>query len=243
MSPSSGSDLAHFYHVACGNRRTTTVWRPAAEDHFRLLAAAGFTGEVRVGLVGSWNYAMVFRQWLADAWPSAEICATQEYGNEQVTLERLRQYACAHPESLISYAHPKGSYHATERQDNWRKAMEAACTTEWRQRVEDLRDHDAVGLHWLAERRFFGGNFWWATARYLSTLPSPRGDRHDAEAWIGLGNPHVLALSTDLPQYPGDDPRPDPANIPFTPQQMPKGTPGVTQKLLLTLSPPWPPSG
>lgn len=195
------------------------MWRVPVEEHFALLAAAGFTGEVHVGLVGDGYNRGVFRAELAAVCPSATICAEYEYGHEQVTLACVRQYATDHPDALIYYAHPKGAFHPADWQHAWRRAMEVACTTEWRNRIEDLRDHDAVGLHWLAERKIFGGNFWWATARYLNTLPpvggiEPEQDRYSAEGWIGLADPHVRALSTDQPEYPTserDDPLPETA--------------------------------
>jgi hypothetical protein len=49
----------------------------------------------------------------------------------------------------------------------------------------------------------FGGNFWWANANYLRTLPPLRyKDRFDAETWIGLGNPLVHDLLPGWPSIP-----------------------------------------
>lgn len=66
-------------------------------------------------------------------------------------------------------------------------------------------DYDLAGVNWHPPAHF-SGNIWWAKSRYIRTLPlfplphlvnfqkniKPAcSNRHDAEMWVGLGNPIV----------------------------------------------------
>jgi hypothetical protein len=48
----------------------------------------------------------------------------------------------------------------------------------------------------------FAGNFWWARAKYLATLPEPETEnRRQAEGWVGLGGPKVYDLRPGWPDW------------------------------------------
>lgn len=202
----------HFYHIFCGNKQSVSAWEAPVSDHFRRLREARFTGTVCVTLVGEWSYRASVKQWLKENCPAVEVYAETEYGHEQFTLSKIRRYSDLVPFTTpVYYAHPKGSYHPSPFQDNWRRGMEGMLTDDWDLRVDELRTYDAVGLHWLTPQQFegegvtspfFGGNFWWATAGYLAGLPEPSTEtRHHAEAWIGQGSPKVLDLCPGWPTY------------------------------------------
>ena len=118
------------------------------------------------------------------------------------TLAHLRHWLPGHEEWKVMYHHIKGVTRPNDPPyDNWRKTMEKAVVTNWRTCVSDLDNGvDACGCYWLLPEEcpekihdfpFFGGTFWWATAKYLLTLPplplATWANRYKAENWIGQG--------------------------------------------------------
>lgn len=202
-------DLSHFYHVWCEGQ-----WRDPVAEHMAALEDSGFDGEFVVGLVGG---------------PVSRADALLEIGSlrhidrvihadggwEQETLREVRLHADEHGGAVL-YAHTKGAANANEFQSEWRRSMTYHVLTNWRANVDSLASgYDLVGCHWLTREEFpgivadtplpmIGGNFWMATCQYLRTLPPLLHEtRHDAEAWVGLGDPNVLDL---FPGWPGTQP-------------------------------------
>lgn len=136
---------------------------------------------------------------------------------EEVTLNKLRECSIDNPGAKVLYTHTKGAYTVHLINEVWRVTMATRLITPWHVRLADLEEVDAVGLHWLtpgmtdqsgtrvAKHSFFGGNFWWARADYLATLPLlptlTAATRYRAEHWIGRGKPKVKDLSPGWPAY------------------------------------------
>ncbi len=184
------------------------------QEHFTALREARFDGEVHVGLVGGLRERQDVRRWLSLRYPEYELEAEADEGFEMVTLNVMHQWAkAADPRTAVLYCHSKGAFQATRGNCLWRRAMTARLVSEWQERVNDLHSHDAVGMHWLTNAEnpdkifqpgIFGGNFWWATAGYIASLPplDPQGtSRYAAEGWVGLNDPDVKALSSCWPDY------------------------------------------
>jgi hypothetical protein len=116
---------------------------------------------------------------------------------------------------LVFYHHIKGATRVEPFWRTWRKCMEGACVWDWKRCVHDLMNGaESVGAHWIIPEvwgpsqmkgtttPYWGGNFWWARASFLATLPTPQtnaraGVREDfylAEKWIGTGprRPRVI---------------------------------------------------
>jgi len=118
------------------------------------------------------------------------------------------------------YAHTKGVSTLSEDKARWRLKMESVVFDQHEKCLEVLKTHDVCGMEWgsgpVGHRPHYSGNFWWANAGYLRTLPAPtslqfgrpgcfvgppalavgsgnRG-RVEAELWIG-DNPTVRAFS------------------------------------------------
>lgn len=200
--------VAHFYHVYC----KTDDWRDPLAEHLAALDDAGFDGPFYVGIVGPWwrrREVTDELRWIRQ--PRVTCCADEGY--EQVTLRRVHDYA-KDANGAVLYAHTKGAHDPSTVNEAWRRSMTWDLVRGWREAVAALEDgYDAVGGHWLTPEEFpghvdhaplpcFGGNFWLATCEYLRRLP-PVGEscRHDAEGWIGRGDPRVLDLH---PGWPGD---------------------------------------
>lgn len=207
-------NVAHFYHVYSGEG---DLWRDPVAEHMGALEDAKFDGYFGVGIVGSpesWDHVRYQLNHLRR--PDEESCV--ERGWEQHTVSMLRAYAQEN-DGAVMYAHTKGAANARVFQDQWRQSMTQHVIKGWRNCRDALASghFDAVGCHWLTAEEFphvkvetdypmFGGNFWMATCEYIRTLPPvPMERRHEAESWIGLGNPRVLDL---LPGWPGAVPFP-----------------------------------
>lgn len=133
------------------------------------------------------------------------------------TVCRLRDWLPDHRDWLVCFWHTKGVTHANDAlNQTWRRCMERHVISNWDRCVKDLeRGFDSVGAHWLTRERFgpqvvtpfWGGMFFWATARFLLTLPgipekpSCRDDWFKAEGWIGMGQqrPKVIDYAPHWP--------------------------------------------
>jgi hypothetical protein len=198
----------HFYHI--GANSDWLLLEHILTEHFDLLDRTGFAGDYFFGIVGPEENRAQVKSWLDER---GTVIAEADEGFEQVTLRELRRccrelYSDDEP---ILYTHTKGAWNTTMMAAAWRQAMDTQLIEQWPLRLEQLQQVDAIGLHWLTQEEnpsapisspFFGGNFWWANAGYLATLPEPSTEsRHHAEGWLGLNNPRVLNLKPGWPVY------------------------------------------
>ena len=112
----------------------------------------------------------------------------------------------------VFYIHTKGVTRQKKSIYLWRIYMEYFNITMWLHCVDALFHADAVGVNrriYQKTRVHFSGNFWWARASYLKTLPqlSVEGygrevNRWDGEFWIGDGNPNVVTLWQSRVHHP-----------------------------------------
>ena len=118
------------------------------------------------------------------------------------TLAFLRRWLPDHSDWYVLYHHIKGVTHPGERSyETWRRRMERYVVWGWRNCISELnRGTESCGAHWLTPERFpllvhqtpfWGGTFWWATAKFLLSLPplppARYENRYAAEKWIGTG--------------------------------------------------------
>jgi GR25 family glycosyltransferase involved in LPS biosynthesis len=119
-------------------------------------------------------------------------------GGEAPTLDLLRIFAAFHDGARILYLHTKGASYALPSRHvaDWRRLMLHFLVERHAETLTALGAHDVVGCNLLDRpQRHFSGNFWWANARYLKTLPPvPTIDRHKAEWWV-MGGDGVRAVS------------------------------------------------
>jgi len=189
--------LKHFYHLYADGH-----WLKAASTHFEAADQAGLLQACAtyVGIVGKERDPAI--AWLGDR---ATIIAEADTGWEQVTLTAMLTVIQAG--DLVCYAHTKGAGYPSDLATAWRYSMTYDVICRWRERVQDLQQHQASGPFWLKSdmpehrdhRHFFAGNFWWARADYLLTLDPPlQQTRYQAEGWIGFGDPIVACCRPGL---------------------------------------------
>lgn len=135
--------------------------------------------------------------------------------NELRTLRVLEKWLPGHEDWLVLWLHSKGATHkiGDKHSDAWRDCSMIHLVRRWRDCVADLRVHDSVGVHWMTGdetppgQSIWGGNMFWATGKFLMTLPSlmerdriklsgidSLDSRYEAEVWVGNGPklPRVL---------------------------------------------------
>ena len=122
------------------------------------------------------------------------------------------EFAKLHLDHYILYFHSKGATHTDleylKFTGRWRNCMMYHLVQNWRKCVEDMDSgFESVGCHWMTNMSppsdkdsIWGGNFFWATAEFLSTLPDMLDrdlikqhgvyaaiSRYEGERWIGSG--------------------------------------------------------
>jgi hypothetical protein len=188
--------LNHFYHIYADGQ-----WQTPLEEHIEALTESGLMGELtgfHIGLVGSpANRVEVLRR-LDELNVRYAIAAEADSGWEQVTMNRLQQYAKDRPHGWVLYAHTKGSANLSPLNSNWRRSMTYYNIIRWRD-IDFDDDVDTIGCHWCQDA-FWGGTYWWAKAEYLASLDPPSMDsRFHAEIWIGTGKPKTHDLNPGWP--------------------------------------------
>ena len=121
------------------------------------------------------------------------------------TLIHLQNYCANNPNASVLYYHAKGTSRAYDLNiESWRECLEYFNIELWRKSVEEFKydRHDVCGALYVTRFAFldkvltnyYSGNFWWASAKYVNTLPNlglliqtTNMDRDVAERWIGYG--------------------------------------------------------
>ena len=92
----------------------------------------------------------------------------------------------------VLYVHTKGVSRPAEEPlwTRWRRLMMREVVGRWRENVDALHNHDAVGVNWWTSpgNHHFSGNFWLASAAWLRKLPpfaATYQNRFSCEVWIG----------------------------------------------------------
>lgn len=118
---------------------------------------------------------------------------------ERPTLNALHKFCGGqlNPTQVL-YLHTKGvTQGGNLNVSDWSNYMEYFAIDRWQDCVTALQTHDVCGVNWIESTdphvpNHFSGNFWWATARYVSSLPRYIGLGYwDPEFWIGQNGPKV----------------------------------------------------
>lgn len=149
--------------------------------------------------------------------------------NENSTIQLVEKVSKKYPEAYVFYFHAKGATRAAGSDwsihaNRWRGCMMHHLVQNWRDCVASLDSGiESVGCHWLQPPQtprgqyIWAGNFWWARASFLRTLP-PLADRerialsglkalesrYEAEVWIGNGPRRPVYLDKHPCWHPVD---------------------------------------
>lgn len=201
--------IAIFYHCAftIGGKRLPAAegivngQMKALQDSGLLDAASNFF----IGVNGEYGTVPVTLPEKANVIYNGSKCRT-----ELRTLRILEKWLPGHEDWLVFWFHSKGVTHkiGDTHSDAWQNCMMHHLIKNWKNCVVDLEMgySDSVGCHWMTGdetppgQSIWAGNFWWATGKFLRTLPSVMerarikefglddvDSRYESEVWIGNG--------------------------------------------------------
>lgn len=120
---------------------------------------------------------------------------------EYPTLKMLQKECKDNPEMLVYYLHTKwASTPFSDNSKKWRGDMLKCVVNKCKLCIDKLSKYDTVWTKILLEcdnyPRHYSGNFWWARASYINTLPPIELREHEsrfyAEFWLLWENKNVL---------------------------------------------------
>jgi hypothetical protein len=169
----------------------TNHWYDLAAEQLFTLSRAGFPGKIRLHLGGSSEWAAREVQALAGACGlQLEVAWDRRGRDEYPAVSALKAFCDQTPgDHKVLYFHGKNITLKGVCGTKWRWAMTQAVIVNWRNRLDDLRTHDVCGFCLKDDpsyRWIFAGNFWWATSRWIRSLPTPLPDqdRFHYEQWL-----------------------------------------------------------
>ena len=207
--------IAVYYHCFA-----VDGWEEVLGEFCEALHLSGLDREMHEGLkIGVvtpdddvWNLVADFvedRVPLDMAWRAKE--GWEQHTLKQLWMDMVNPDHVLYGIDAVLYCHTKGITDRRPFQDTWRRSMTIGVVERWRACVEKIeRGYDTVGCHWLTPQSyrqivsspFYGGNFWWAKADYIRKLPEPTtGTRHEAEAWLGRGDPNAFDVRPGFPMW------------------------------------------
>ena len=201
--------IVHYYHAyLTGNYQQIIAYH--LDKLLDSELAQNLDQPLKLGLVGPAAARQQIATYCSERIPT-KVVAEADKGWEQVTLNVLHADATnLAPTDSVLYAHTKG-VSSTQSCDQWRENITRGVVTNWRECVNKLCEHEAVGCYWLPETvgPFFAGNFWWAKASLLQRMTAPNnGERMWAEYWMNTAHPDVydIAVGWPLAFYDGQPP-------------------------------------
>lgn len=193
----------HFYHIYCGvdYAGREGSWIPAVDLHLNAIKEYGLVDHMstmHVGLVGDDHHRIHAQQFIKDHGINFTVVSESVSGFEQVTQNQLYKFAQTNNGHVL-YAHTKGSFNFNDMNNNWQKSMTYLNVVKWRECVDQLKNHDAVGAYWYdfsndaarmgphTGQKWFAGTFWWANLNRIRDIGHGPTEytRWDAEVWIG----------------------------------------------------------
>lgn len=215
--------IAIFYHVyQCGD------WQTIHTDQIYKLQQSGVYDAADLVHIGGLNPDIILPFYLTKAkYNYSETVVTAELNTLRdlhIFAKENPDYKCLflHDKGVTWSApslqnqilgedgYPNMTYaEIYENKTAWRNYLEFFVVENWRKCVSLLDEYDCVGTEWHEkafltvkelDSSFYSGNFWWANAKYISTLDLDyiensdfhlygMNNRHSCELWIGTKNP------------------------------------------------------
>jgi hypothetical protein len=211
-------NLYHFYHVYADGR-----WQEPLQEHFDTLIRFGLINNLKsfnVGIVGNIDNRNIVKDFIRNYNLNINFCNETDDGWEQETLDSL-YYHSKENDGLVLYTHTKTAVNYNDLHVRWRKSMEYYNVVRWSDCVNFLNNgHSGVGCYYIpipskldeSMDGYYAGTFWWTHCKYIRNFPKvARGNRYDAEGWIGFLKPSVEKNNEPFNQYdwtpthPGDE--------------------------------------
>jgi hypothetical protein len=188
-----------FYHIYC-NEHTFDVLK----DQINKIIWSGLyqrCSNIYCFLAGQEKYIHICKDYIKECGNkfTIEDIGINDTSYERFTLLKIKNYL--QPNTKFLYLHTKGITQINNSNvENWRYLMEYFLIGKWRDCIQELKNHDIVGINkynpengWPIEH--YSGNFWWATSDYFNKLPDEIGKEYnDPEYYIFLKDPKSKTL-------------------------------------------------
>jgi hypothetical protein len=199
------SPVAVFSHNYLRNH-----WKDVVNEQLELLFTSGLYSRADKILYGVFSdtdesyYEFTKMVEHVDVDVKIEIVRYEKNVFEYPTLIHLQTYCQIVPNAVVLYYHSKSTSRPSEdiNLHSWRRCLEYFNIELWKKSVKNLitDTHDVCGALYVEYfaflnyvfKNYYSGNFWWASAKYINTLPnlslivsSPEINRTEAEMWIG----------------------------------------------------------
>ena len=201
--------IHHFYHIYADG-----LWQEPVVEHLDALIKFKLYDNLiifGIGIVGSLENRNIVKNFLNSYNLNKIVYYNEtEFGWEQETQDSLYNY-CKNNDGLILYTHTKTAGNYNDLHVRWRKTMEYYNVVRWNDCINFLNNgYSSVGCYYLpipdkldpSMDGFYAGTFWWTHCKYIANFPKvARGNRYDAEGWIGFLKPIVEKNNEQFNKY------------------------------------------
>ena len=185
-----------FYHIYC-NEYTL----PIVIDQITKIVFSGlyeYVDLIYCFLAGEQDYINKIHMYILNQGKKIKIAdiGINDTSYERFTLLQIPKYIDDSDKFL--YIHSKGiTKHSSLPVYTWRNIMEYYLISKYKDCIEKLETHDAVGIMWEDKPwPHFSGNFWWSNGKYFLSLPNyiNTDDYYATEAYIGSKHPNAFSF-------------------------------------------------
>lgn len=195
-----------FYHFFS---KPGSDWTWALDQQLQILKLSGLsdTATINMCITGEIDLAYIARRY-----PFVNVIDVRSVDEPNIfegqTLRFIHQSELPDG-AYVLYIHNKGATSNSTYVAAWRDCLNYEMITKWKRCIAALAAYDVIGIsdtHVLRSNKVItSGNFWWATAKYLKTLPDPIDstqylDKHHPsdydyrycfERWITANGPNI----------------------------------------------------
>ena len=131
--------LWHFYHVYA-RENASNVWIPIVTEHVNFLRFSELGqkfNKTYIGVVGNKVDAEKILTIFTDGGIKCELCAIDDLGWEQLTLNKLYEFSLQNS-GYVLYAHTKGAAHQDQTRNTHRRVMNEHLIGKWAEHIDLL---------------------------------------------------------------------------------------------------------
>lgn len=191
--------IVGFVHISCMGSQ----WQVVASELFNAISNSKLCNKsdlIHIGIVGTKENF----EYLVNAYNSLSNLQFHSFGEEfnqyeYPTLMLLQDEARKYPESKMFYCHSKGVSRDTQDPFTkyWRQYMIKEVILDHQKHISSLDFHNVSGNMW-SDGTHFSGNFWWANAAHINTLPLLKELQKNPEIiWDGFDREENIRLQCE----------------------------------------------
>jgi len=223
-----GKKIIVYYHI--WSPPDTDIWKIVVDEQIKRLYSSGIPeiATIKCSIHGVQASRIKHFVSLYDWIDIIECIDSDSNGlSEGITLKYLYQDCINEHADNVMFFHNKGmstycgnrieySDRYIRAVNSWRHLMEWGCIDKWKESLDKLDTYQVTGvLRCLHPWIHLSGNFWWARADYITTLPDPTKLEHDKlfgliervkfERWVGRKEPTIFSFYDPPFDYETDE--------------------------------------